>query len=499
MQIADVSFAPGSKPMPAAATIGQPGFGALVGMQGMPPTAQPTPLPGMMPTGGIAGPQLGGLIQIATVESTVAVPAVVPSTVPAGTGASPAAPQPADGTPILVEPNLSTSRTVESDLDLPIAAAPDARVAGAATQAAAPPSLPELLASASKLPTAQPASAPMASKPPMARAGATKDGLSPSLPGTSDMPAETAPPGPLGETLLAAPIDAAAEEAAPLSDPTAEAAPEELAGNGGEQPVPQAAALAMPPVAPPPRDPAQPPATSAATPTAGGAAVPAAATDLPAAAPAPADAAAGGMSAGEMPQAELPAGDANSRPQPEAVARMRDPAAPLAPPPVQTEASTPTSPAPQPASAAPAPAREPSVTARPGVFGRELGVEIARGVAGGEDVVRVRLNPAELGRIDVTLAFEDGALRATVRAESPAALELLRRDTADLGRALDQAGVRSDAQSFRFESRAGDGGQGRSGGQPQPNHTGRNADPEPSATEAPRPTLRGTGRVDLLA
>jgi flagellar hook-length control protein FliK len=146
---------------------------------------------------------------------------------------------------------------------------------------------------------------------------------------------------------------------------------------------------------------------------------------------------------------------------------------------------------------------EPEIPARPGVLGRSLGVEIGRSIANGEETLRVRLNPPALGRIDVTIAFDDtGSLRATMSAETPRALEMLRGDSVELGRALDQAGVRADAQSFRFESRAGSGD-----GQSSPQR--RQEAPPPARGSATsdinlipelvyRP-IRGDGRVDLLA
>jgi flagellar hook-length control protein FliK len=144
------------------------------------------------------------------------------------------------------------------------------------------------------------------------------------------------------------------------------------------------------------------------------------------------------------------------------------------------------------------------IAARANHVGQALGVEIARKVEAGEDVLRVRLNPDQLGRVEVTLAFDDkGSLQATVRAESAHALDLLRQDAPDLARTLDQAGIRTDAQSFRFESRADTGGsnsqtasqqqQGR-GGQPQ--HQARHDDLEPAPAYR---AIRADGQVDLLA
>ena len=156
--------------------------------------------------------------------------------------------------------------------------------------------------------------------------------------------------------------------------------------------------------------------------------------------------------------------------------------------------------APAPLPAAP---HEPSVTARPGQIGREMGVEIARRLHAGGDELTVRLNPVEMGRIEVRLSFDDrGSLRAFVAAESPAALDMLRRDSADLGRALTDAGVRADAGSFRFDSRSGSGEGGQfwqrqqQGGAQQRSsgHASLGADADPIY----RP-LRNGGRVDLMA
>lgn len=156
-------------------------------------------------------------------------------------------------------------------------------------------------------------------------------------------------------------------------------------------------------------------------------------------------------------------------------------------------------------SAAPAPASastDPTVPARAGQLGHALGVEIARKVEAGEDTLRVRLNPIELGRIEVTLAFDDsGNLRATMRAESRHALDLLRQDAPDLGRALDSAGVRADAQSFRFESRSD--GNGGAGGQSGHQHSRGNSqhafNDEPETLVPAYRAIRSDSQVDLLA
>jgi flagellar hook-length control protein FliK len=152
------------------------------------------------------------------------------------------------------------------------------------------------------------------------------------------------------------------------------------------------------------------------------------------------------------------------------------------------------------AAVAPA-AAEPVVAARPGHLGQQMGVEIARNVEAGEDTLRVRLSPDTLGKVEVTLSFDNGGkLHATVRAESAHALDLLRQDMPDLGRALDQAGIRADAGSFRFESRSdGGGAQAQQQNQNSSGGTQLAGNDEPDMTETAYREIRGDGQVDLLA
>ncbi|RJF85753.1 flagellar hook-length control protein FliK [Sphingomonas cavernae] len=148
---------------------------------------------------------------------------------------------------------------------------------------------------------------------------------------------------------------------------------------------------------------------------------------------------------------------------------------------------------------------QPVVAAQPGQIGRDMGVEIARHVAAGKEEVLIRLDPAEMGRIDVRLSFDrEGSLRAVMAADSPAALDMLRREAGDLSRALNDAGVRADPQSFRFDSRGGDAGQAwqrgqqgsdTRGGQGGATHNGG----EGAADEPVYQSLRSSGRVDLMA
>ena len=155
------------------------------------------------------------------------------------------------------------------------------------------------------------------------------------------------------------------------------------------------------------------------------------------------------------------------------------------------------------------PVAEPQPAATPGTprltldrdFGERLGILITRQAGEGAGEVQIRMDPAELGRIHVRLSFDEGgSLRAVVGADSPQVLDAIRRDAGELGRALADAGVRTDAQSFRFDRghQSGGGGdlprpwrQGQGGTRAQP---GENDD-EPIRY---RP-LRGAGRVNLMA
>ena len=147
----------------------------------------------------------------------------------------------------------------------------------------------------------------------------------------------------------------------------------------------------------------------------------------------------------------------------------------------------------------------PVVIAQPGRIGQEMGVAIVHRLSAGEQELVVRLEPAALGRIEVRMAFDDqGGLRAVIAADSPVALDMLRRDSADLSRALNDAGIRNDGQSLRFQA-DGNGG-GSSGGQPRnPWLSGDRASDRSTADRGvaddplPYRQVRLGGRYDLMA
>jgi hypothetical protein len=154
----------------------------------------------------------------------------------------------------------------------------------------------------------------------------------------------------------------------------------------------------------------------------------------------------------------------------------------------------------------PAPVTHPPISVQTGAFGRELGVAIAHHTTAGIDEMTLRLDPAHHGQIEVKLSFnDDGQLRATVSTTQPATLDMLRRESADLTRALSDAGIQTDTQSFRFDSQSGSSGQ-----QQQARSSFSRMSPPPAAETddysppdhrdpAPFRPLRGGRRVNLVA
>ena len=71
----------------------------------------------------------------------------------------------------------------------------------------------------------------------------------------------------------------------------------------------------------------------------------------------------------------------------------------------------------------------------------QVAVQVQRAVKAGMQSFSIRLEPAELGRIDVRLDFaRDGSLRAAFRVERADTLDLLQRDIQGLERSLKDFG-----------------------------------------------------------
>ena len=128
----------------------------------------------------------------------------------------------------------------------------------------------------------------------------------------------------------------------------------------------------------------------------------------------------------------------------------------------------------------------------------QVAVQIARAAQDGVNQIQVRLNPAELGRVDVKMDVgHDGRVIAVVTADRQETLDLLQRDQRGLERALQDAGLQTGSGGLSFSLRH-DGADG------QPTNTaggGAGADAEPDSGDtdpagAPR-AARPDGLLDI--
>ncbi|WP_284177458.1 flagellar hook-length control protein FliK [Rhabdaerophilum sp. SD176] len=88
----------------------------------------------------------------------------------------------------------------------------------------------------------------------------------------------------------------------------------------------------------------------------------------------------------------------------------------------------------------------------------EIGMQAVRGVTN----FQIRLDPAELGRVDVKLQIkENGEVNASLVVDRVETLQMLRRDASTLQQAFEQAGLKQSADGLTFSLR----GEGQSGQQ----------------------------------
>jgi chemotaxis protein MotD len=83
-----------------------------------------------------------------------------------------------------------------------------------------------------------------------------------------------------------------------------------------------------------------------------------------------------------------------------------------------------------------------------------VAVEIAAQSLNGKNSFQIRLDPAELGRIDVKLEVDkDGNVSTSLMVDRPETLDLLKRDAANIERTLQQAGLKTSDNSLQFSLR----------------------------------------------
>ena len=128
-----------------------------------------------------------------------------------------------------------------------------------------------------------------------------------------------------------------------------------------------------------------------------------------------------------------------------------------------------------------------------------LPIAIAARAQAGSNQFDIRLDPPELGRIDVRLDVDsNGQVTSHVTADRPETLTLLQSQQPQLERALEQAGLKTADNGLQFSLRdqsfAGQNGAG-SGGGTQPNPTQQLVIPD--ADLAPVETTQIYSRINL--
>jgi flagellar hook-length control protein FliK len=99
-----------------------------------------------------------------------------------------------------------------------------------------------------------------------------------------------------------------------------------------------------------------------------------------------------------------------------------------------------------------------------------LAMEIAASARSGKSRFEIRLDPADLGRIDVRIDVDrNGQVTSHLTVEKPETLSMLRQDAPQLQRALDDAGFKTGDGGLQFSLR-----DQSSSGQNNGNQTGRN-------------------------
>lgn len=98
----------------------------------------------------------------------------------------------------------------------------------------------------------------------------------------------------------------------------------------------------------------------------------------------------------------------------------------------------------------------------------QLAFEMVRQVTQGNTRFQMRLDPAELGRIDVKLDIDtSGRVHARLMVEKSETLDLMQRDQRALERALQQAGLDQSKTTLEFSLRQNSSGSGQNGAHDQ--------------------------------
>ena len=139
----------------------------------------------------------------------------------------------------------------------------------------------------------------------------------------------------------------------------------------------------------------------------------------------------------------------------------------------------------------------------------QVSIVMQRAVSNGDRSMTISLDPVELGKVSVKLDIsKDGSVQASISAERPETLTMLKNDHHTLTQALQNAGLSPDSSSLSFNLRDGGGSQqGQSSQQSSQNgsasRTGDDFDADAdlqklTATTAVYAASSAPGRVDVL-
>jgi len=134
----------------------------------------------------------------------------------------------------------------------------------------------------------------------------------------------------------------------------------------------------------------------------------------------------------------------------------------------------------------------------------QVAVHVARAINDGLDQIKIRLHPANLGRVEVKLELApDGRVSATVIADKSDTLDMLQRDSRALERALQDAGLRTDSESLSFGLRGEQDDEAGKSGEGDQQADGQNddglEDDDPYGVIPPsRPLLAQAGALDIF-
>lgn len=102
-----------------------------------------------------------------------------------------------------------------------------------------------------------------------------------------------------------------------------------------------------------------------------------------------------------------------------------------------------------------------------------VGLSIAKAARNGTTDYVVRLDPVELGKIEIRLNVgNDGQVQAVLASDNARTHDLLQREAPSITQSLNDAGLKTDSNSLSFDLRSGGGGSGQNSGANTQHFTG---------------------------